>query len=261
MCPGFYIESTDGQGLMSYFASAQFSVYYTYLGYDDSEEDGGFEEFASFLLASSTNEVLQTITVKNDKEKLKQLVESDNSCTFMKTPAAIFTEVTLPVDDIKSSHMNDSLLSVSIDFNRINNYEPLSKYTFSAPPRVLLIQKDSLTSFFEKNQNYNNKYAFYTSLYKNAYSFSNSSDINNLIVKMYNDRHEGLKHDPNWVENHPNWNKALLVPVGILTSSTSSTDKTPIALVNEMGLTTTRLKRGTPEDPIKLRVLYARFNN
>ena len=212
-------------------------------------------------MASSTNEVLQTITVKNDKEKLKQLVESDNSCTFMKTPAAIFTEVTLPVDDIKSSHMNDSLLSVSIDFNRINNYEPLSKYTFSAPQRALLIQKDSLTSFFEKNQNYNNKYAFYTSLYKNAYSFSNSSDINNLIVKMYNDRHEGLKHDPNWVENHPNWNKALLVPVGILTSSTSSTDKTPIALVNEMGLTTTRLKRGTPQDPIKLRVLYARFNN
>ncbi len=78
---------------------------------------------------------------------------------------------------------------------------------------------------------------------------------------MYNDRLEGLKHDPNWVEKHPNWNKALLVPVGILTSSTSSTDKTPIALVNEMGLTTTRLKRGTPEDPIKLRVLYARFNN
>lgn len=261
MCPGFYIESTDGQGMMSYFVSAQFSVYYTYLGYDQSEEDGGFEEFASYLLASSTNEVLQTITVKNDKEKLKQLVESDNSCTFMKTPAAIFTEVTLPVDDIKSSHMNDSLLSVSLDFNRINNYEPLSKYTFSAPPRVLLIQKDSLTSFFEKNQNYNNKYAFYTSLYKNGYSFSNSSDINNLIIKMYNDRLEGLKSDPNWVEKHPNWNKALLLPVGILTSTTSSTDKTPIALVNEMGLTTTRLKRGTPEDPIKLRVLYARFNH
>ena len=127
----------------------------------------------------------------------------------------------------------------------------------------MLIQKDSLDTFFEKNQNYNNKYAFYTTLYKNAYSFASSSDINNLIVKMYNDRLVGLKSDPNWVEKHPNWNKALLVPVSEITtvSSTSSSSTTTIALANEMGLTTTRMKRGTTDSPIKLRVIYAKFNN
>jgi hypothetical protein len=79
---------------------------------------------------------------------------------------------------------------------------------------------------------------------------------------MYNDRRDGLKNDPAWVEHHPNWNKALLVPVGILTSSTStSTNATPTGIVHEMGLTTTRLKRGTTADPIKLRVVYAKFNN
>jgi hypothetical protein len=153
------------------------------------------------------------------------------------------------------------LLSVSVSFNRVNNFESLSKYTFAAPKKVLLIQKDSLNSFFEKSQNYNNKYAFYTTLSKNAYSFSTSSDINNLIIKMYNDRIEGQKHDPDWVAKHPNWNKALLVPVGELTTLTSSSTSTPIALVNEMGLTSTRMKRGTTQDPIKLRVIYARFNN
>ena len=253
MCPGFYIENTDGEGLMSYFLSAQFAVYYQY------ESEG--EEYNSFMLFASTNEVLQTITVKNDKAALKKLVETNSDCTFMKTPAAIFTEVTLPVDEIKSTHMNDSLLSVSVDFNRVNNYEPLSEYTFSAPKKVLLIQKDSLNSFFEKISNYNNKYAFYTSLNKNAYSFSNSSDINNLIVKMFNDRREGLKNDPNWVEKHPNWNKALLLPVSDISISTSSSTSTPIALIHEMGLTSTRMKRGTPQDPIKLRVIYAKFNN
>ena len=255
MCPGFYVETTDGQGLMANFTQAQLRVYYDY-----KDEDG--EDYYSFLSTSSTDEVLQTITVKNNKAALRNLA-ADQEYTYLKTPAAIFTEVTLPVEEIKSAHMKDSLLSVSVSFNRVNNFEPLTDYTFSSPQKVLLIQKDSLDSFFEKNQNYNNKYAFYTSLYKNAYSFSSSSDINNLIVKMYNDRREGLKSDPNWLSKHPNWNKALLIPVSEITttSSTSTSGTTPVALVHEMGLTSTRIKRGTTASPIKLRVIYAKFNN
>ena len=253
MCPGFYIETTDGEGLMSYFLSAQLCAFYHF--------NDGTDDYSSYFLMASTNEVLQTITVKNDKAALRQLAETDSECTYLKSPAGIFTEVTFPVDEIKSSHKSDSLLSVSIDFNRINNVQPLTKYTFSAPKKVLLIQKDSLNAFFETNQNYNNKYAFYATLSENAYSFSGSSDINNLIVKMYNERQEGLKSDPNWVEHHPNWNKALLVPVSEVTISTNSTTSTSIGLAHEMGLTTTRLKRGTATNPIKLRVIYAKFKN
>ena len=254
LCPGFYIETTDGQGMMSYFQSAQLTVWFRY-----KEEDVTIN---SYLGTSSTDEVLQTITVKNDKDALKKLVETENEYTYLKSPAGIFTEVTLPINEIKSAHMNDSLLSASVIFERVNNFEPLTKYTFSAPSKVLLIQKDSLKSFFEKSENYNNRYAFYTTLNKNAYSFSSSSDINNLIVKMYNDRLQGLKSDPDWVAKHPNWNKALLVPVGVLTTaSSSSTTSTPVGIVHEMGLTTTRLRRGTQTDPIKLKVIYAKFNN
>jgi len=271
ICPGFYIETTDGEGLMSFFLSAQLITYISFKfdeeDYEDKEEyeEEGLKDkvFVSYLSGSSTNEVLQTITVKNDKAALKNLVESNLDYTYLKTPVGIFTEVTFPVDEIKTSHVKDSLLSVSVSFPRVNNLEPLTNYTFSAPKKVLLIQKDSLNSFFEKNQNYNNKYAFYTTLNKNAYSFSGSSDINTLIVKMYNDRQKGLKHDPNWVEKHPNWNKALLVPVGeiSISSSSSSTSGTTIALMHEMGVSTTRMKRGTLSDPIKLRVIYANFSN
>ena len=263
MCPGFYIETTDGQGVMSFFKDAEIRVYFDCaetIEWDDDDQETENIEYLYYLSASSTNEVLQTITVKNDKPALQKLINSDPTCTYLKTPCGIFTEVTFPVEEIKSSHTKDSLLSVSVDFNRINNVESLSKYTFSVPKKVLLIQKDSLNSFFEKNQNYNNKYAFYTSLSKNAYSFSSSSDINNLIVKMYNDRRDGLKNDPNWVEKHPNWNKALLLPVGELSISTSSSSSTTIGLLHEMGLTSTRMKRGTQTDPIKLKVIYANFN-
>ena len=255
LCPGFYVESTDGEGLMAYFTTAMMCVYYTY------KEDGDDEEYTSFLVTASTNEVLQTITVKNDMAALRNLAESEQGYTFLKTPAGIFTEVTFPVDEIKSTHMSDSLISVSVDFPRYNNVEPVTKYTFSAPKKVMLIQKDSANVFFENKNNYNNKYAFYSVLSKNAYSFTGSNDINNLIVKMYNDRQAGLKSDPNWVEKHPDWNKALLIPVSDYSITTSSSSaSTSIALVNEMGVTTTRMKRGTPEDPIKMRVIYAKFN-
>lgn len=263
LCPGFNVETTDGQGLMAHFSSAQMIIYYTYQS-DELAEELEIEDnkFSSFLSVSSTDEVLQTITVKNDKAALKKLAETDQQFTYMKTPAGIFTEVTLPVDEVKSTHTCDSLLSASVTFPRVNNMEELTAYTFAVPQKVLLIQKDSLNNFFEKIQNYNNKYAFYTSLSKNAYSFSSSSDINNLITKMYNDRNTGLKSDPNWVEKHPNWNKAILLPVGEIKSATSSsTNSTPIALIHEMGVTSTRLKRGTSSDPIKMRVIYAHFND
>lgn len=261
ICPGFYAEVIDGEGFMAKFYDISLRIYYHYKSQTSSEV------YSSFMGASSTQEVLQTITVENDKEGLNRLAD-DNSCTYMKTPAGIFTEVTLPVDEIKSTHTSDSLLSASVVFNRINN-EFLSDYSFKVPQRVMLIQKDSLNHFFENTRNYNNLYAFYSTLSKNAYSFSNSSDISNLVVRMYNAKQQGLKMDPAWLEKHPNWNKALLIPVQAVTASgtttttttTSTTSSTPIALIHEMGMTSTRLVRGTSENPIKLKVVYAKYDD
>lgn len=255
VCPGFYAEVTDGEGLMAKFESIDLRVFYHY--------QEGDKTYNSFLGSSSTAEVLQTITVENDKEALKQLA-ADNSCTYLKSPAGIFTEVTLPVDDIKGTHGLDSLLSASVVFQRIN-HDLLGLYSFKAPERVLLIQKDSLNSFFAKARNYNNIYAFYTTLSKNAYSFASSSDVSNLVVRMYNAKLQGLKSDPSWMEKHPDWNKALLIPVQAITATSSTTSSstaaTPVGVIHEMGLTSTRLVRGTKDDPIKIKVVYAKFDD
>ena len=254
VCPGFYFEVADGEGYMAKFEDISLRVFYHYQNDDKT--------YNSYLAAASTQEVLQTITVENDKEALNRLA-ADEGCTYMKTPAGIFTEVTLPVDEIKTSHDSDSLLSASVAFNRLNNQQSLSDYTFKAPQKVMLIQKDSLNSFFENTRNYNNLYALYTTLSKNAYSFTSSSDISNMVVRMYHAKQQGLKSDPAWVEKHPNWNKALLIPVQTITSSSSTTTSTatPIALVNEMGMTSTRLVRGTADSPIKIKIIYAKFND
>jgi hypothetical protein len=129
----------------------------------------------------------------------------------------------------------------------------------------MLIEKDSLDSFFKGKNLFNNLYAYQVSLDKNAYTFPN---ISNLITRMHQAKEKGVKSDPNWTANHPNWNKALLVPVEVINITSSSSTiygtqsyETPIATENKMGLTSTRLVKGSAENPIKIEVIYAKFKD
>ena len=212
----------------------------------------------SYLMTTSTEEVVQTSTVTNDNAAISSLV-ADNSCTYIKSPAAIFTEVELPIDNICTTHPNDSILSAKVSFQRINNSNDAPEKAFAAPSKLLLIEKDSLNSFFVKNSTFNNTFAYQASLSSNAYTYSN---VSNLITRMYNNKVKGLKSDPNWTANHPDWNKAVLVPieeVTVTSSSYSTSTASTIALKNKMGLSSTRLIKGTSALPIKMEVIYAKF--
>ena len=261
VCPGLHFETVDGTGVMARIMEMDMFVFYS-ARYLDDTEDG--DDYNTFLLMTSTEEVVQTTKVTNDKAAINRLVE-DNSCTYLKTPAGIFTEVTFPVDEISTSHPTDSLLSAKIFFQRQNNQYDASALSFSVPDKLMLIEKDSLDTFFKNRMTANNLFAYQVSLDKNAYTFSN---ISNLITRMHQAKEKGLKNDPNWTAHHPNWNKAMLVPVEIVTIKSSSSTiygtqsyETPIATENKLGLTSTRLVKGTADQPIKIQVIYAKFNN
>jgi hypothetical protein len=81
---------------------------------------------------------------------------------------------------------------------------------------------------------------------------------------MHKLKTEGMKSDANWVSNHPDWNKAVVVPVTITTSSSSQySASTVMAVNNEMGLTSTRLIGGSanPYTPLKISVIYSKFSD
>ena len=247
ICPGFYFETTDGLGVMAYITNLNLRGYFRYSG--DSTA------VSSFTMAS-TSEILQTTKVTNDREALQQLVD-DESCTYLKSPAGIFTEVTLPVDEIMSAHANDSLLSVSISFQRENSLRSDIENKLQVPDYVLMVQKDSLYHFFEQEKLYDNKIAFIASLgTANTYSYTN---MGNLITLMKQNKENGLKSDPNWVSAHPDWNKAVLVPVTVTTSS-STTNSTISSVSNQMSLASTKLVGGS-QKPIEVKVIYAKFND
>ena len=191
---------------------------------------------------------MQTTHIDNDRQRLRELA-SDNTCTHIKAPAGIFTEVTLPVDEIKYNHENDTISGARIVFSCMNQ---TSDDAFGEPEYVLMLPKDSLYSFFE-NKNVPNNSTSYIGTYnssQNTYTFNN---ISNLISRMYQ-----AKQNNGATEN---WNKVVLVPVSISTTSSSGSTSASITNVsNEMSLKSARLVGGSanPHDPITISVIYNR---
>lgn len=253
VCPGFYIKNVGGTGNMAKIWNTELIFYWTRkktINKDSTAVSIGYNRF------DGTEEVLQLNKIENDTENMKKLANQEN-CTYLKSPAGIFTEVTLPIEDIMKGHEKDTLNTATISFPRLNNADEDNPYNFATPSTILMVQKDSLQSFFEKSKladsrtSYTASYSS-TGTYKNAYTFQN---IANLVSAMYKNKGKG-----------ENWNKVVLVPVNVITTTQGYT--TVISKINhDMSLASTRLKRGVittdsngkETSPIQIKVIYSKF--
>ena len=172
--------------------------------------------------------------------------------TYLKTPAGIYTEVTLPVDDIKHNHENDSITSAKITFHKMNDKTELAEKLLKAPTTLLMVEKDSLTTFFENRKKPDNQSTYLATLSTsyNSYTFNN---ISSLVNHLYAKKQRG--------DASPDWNKVVLVPVQTVTTSSSSyyqTSTTITAVNNEMSITSSRLVGGPDNQhaPIRISVIY-----
>ncbi len=247
VCPGFYFKTNEGIGSMAYVFVSQLNVYFKY------KSDSTYLGTSKF---SGTEEVLQTTNITNDKETIERLV-SDNSCTYLKTPSGIFTEVTLPVDEIVANHENDTINTAKVILSRINN-NTHGDYTLEVPQTLMMIPKDSLYSFFENEDLVDYKKSF-VATYSSTYNYYSFSNICGMITYMDETRQKGLESNPNWVEENPDWNKVVIIPVSITTNSSSQIVK----VVHDMSLTSTRLIGGSENsyDPITISVIYSKFSH
>ena len=255
VCPGFYIKNVGGTGNMAKIWNTELIFYWTRhktINKDSTAVSIGYNRF------DGTEEVLQLNKIENDTENLKKLASKDQEkCTYLKSPAGIFTEVTLPIEDIMKGHEKDTLNTATISFPRLNNADEDNPYNFATPSTILMVQKDSLQSFFEKSKladsrtSYTASYSS-TGTYKNAYTFQN---IANLVSAMYKNKGKG-----------ENWNKVVLVPVNVITTTQGYTSV--ISKINhDMSLASTRLKRGVittdsngkETSPIQIKVIYSKF--
>lgn len=244
---GLYFKMTGGLGSMAYITVPQLNIYYSVY------TNGKITSHTTLL--SGTEEILQTTKVTNDPEIINQLV-NDGSCTYIKGPAGIFTEVTFPVDEIMAGHDNDTINTAKLVLNRLNNTIH-SDYVLPAPKTLLMVEKDSVTSFFEKGKvaNYKNSFLTNYSSSLNTYSFSN---IGAMISHLYAIKKAGLQRDPDWLIHHPNWNKVIIMPV-IANYVTMSNMSILTSVSNDMSLTSTRLVGGYGQQQLQLNVIYSKF--
>ena len=250
VCPGFYVSVRDGEGVYTEIPEMCLRMYFQM---KTTKKDS---TYTSAELFAGTEEVLQTTKISTDREILKPLLD-DHSCTYLKAPAGLFTEVTLPVDEVFNGHENDSILTAKVNFQCINS--DFVDKSIHTPRYLLMVPKDSLYTFFESKKLPDNKITYSTTLSTstNLYTFSNISD---LITRLRNMKRNGMKADNDWVANHPDWNKVMLVPVTATTSTASGTS-TVTAYEHCIGITSTRLVGGSenPYEPIKLNVIYGKF--
>ena len=240
---GFYVHCTHGDGTILYFNDMQLRLNFKYLiesksGKLDSLVNGS----ATF---AATKEVIQANRFQNS-DRLKELIE-EKDYTYLKTPAGIFTEVTLPIEEIHEMHMRDTLNAASITFTRYNEKSD-KKYPMGIPQTLLMVRKCDMHNFFEKNKTFDGLTSFIaeyvgSSASANTYSFPN---ISSLITLCINEKKQG--------KNEADWNKVVLIPVKTETDSNG----TIIGLKSNLDMESACLMGGE-NHPLKMQILYTTF--
>ena len=254
VCPGFYIQHKQGVGSMAYISIPQLNVYfkYQYQYVDTADSDKvKWKESTGVTTFSGTEEVLQATHISNDS-KLEELA-AETEWTYLKSPAGIYTELTLPVEDIMRGHENDTLNTAKLVLSRINN-KTNSKYALPAPTTVLMLPADSVETFFANNRiaDYKRSFLATYSSSLNSYTFNN---ISGIVSAMHAARKNG--------ETSEKWNKVAVIPVST-TYTTVNNQSVLVKVVHDMSMTSARLVGGAnnayaEDKPLKISIIYSKF--
>ena len=240
---GFYVHCTHGDGTILYIDDMQLRLNFTYL---IESSTGKIDSLVKGVTTfAATKEVIQANRFQNS-DKLKELIAESNH-TYLKTPAGIFTEVTLPIDEIAEIHQRDTLNAASITFTRYNE-KASSKYTMKVPEYILMVRKCDMYNFFEKNGIYDGKTSYIAQFVSsgesaNTYSFTN---IAPLITHCIAEKKQGNIDE--------DWNKVVLIPVKTETDSSGNI----IGVKSNLDMESACLMGGE-STPLRMQILYTTF--
>jgi len=233
ICPGFYIKHAGGIGNIATIYAARLVVAYV----------GVVHEQPLYSAFGGTEEVIQKSSLSQSDTELQDLIDN-NTCTYIKSPAGIWTELELPVEEIMNGHENDTLNTARIFIPRLNN-EHMNDYAFKVPQTLLMIPTDSISDFFDNQKvaNFRNTYLASYASKTNGYTFNN---ISILISNLYRKKQAG--------NVSANWNRVTLIPVETTYSTVSSTASQVLTKVtHDMSMSSTRLIK----DGLKVSVIYS----
>ena len=249
---GFYVYNTSGEGSVLYIQDIWLRTRFEFTMKDSEGNDSIVEGSTAF---AATKEIYMRTRLQND-DRLKDFTDAGHSDeTYLKTPAGLWTEVTLPLQDIYDELSRDTLNSVSLTFTKYKETIEGKERGFEmgTPQYLLLIRKSEVKDFFENNQNADNQTSFLASYdsSSNTYTFSS---LNRLISYIFSEMRNS--------ESRPaDWNKLLLIPVQVERESentNSSTQAQIIGLSHDLEVNSARLFKGNDDNPLQVTVIYTR---
>ena len=240
---GIYVKCTQGDGTVLKIFRARLDI-----GFNRKIKSSTGEDSIQALSAPfySGKEVLQVNNFNNND--LTPLA-NENQHTYLKTPAGLYTEVTLPIAEIVESC--DTINSAEITFTRYNENEGDTRKPHST---LLMVRKCDMYKFFLKNRLPDNNTSYITDFTasSNEYIFSN---IANLIKACHREYRKGIESDKDWESKNPDWDKIVLIPV----STTEDSKGSIVKITHDISISSVRL-RGGDEYKIPIEVITSKFN-
>lgn len=239
---GFYVHVTSGEGSVLYIEDIYLNITAAYM----AESSSGEVDSVAYTVVpmAASKEVFMSTNFQN--KDLESLKEDISDGTYLKTPAGLYTEVTLgALEDIYREHKTDTLNAINITFPK---YRDISngQYKMGTPSNLLLVRKSEMYSFFEEGQVPDTQTSFLSSYdsSSNAYTFNS---LNRLVRTIFSeigpeiDKGEDAWNQ--WKQDNPDWNKVVLIPVTLETDSQGST----IGVENDLSVNAAKLY-GVAED-------------
>lgn len=289
---GIYVKSDYGDGTVLYVDQVQMNVVYKNYAVDSISgkplpaHDGSDSTYYAYRIFNSTREVIQANRLDNDS-KVDDLIENDKSCTYLKTPAGIFTQATLPIKDIETKLSEDTLNAVKLTFSNYNQTSNNSNFGMSAPSNVMLIRKKDKDRFFAKNLLNDGVSSFLTShtTSTNQYTFSNITRLINACRNDLKKAEEAIEKDQKFSytvynietgQDDPKeatsidqwkadteWDKVVLIPVLVTydSSSSSSGSANIIGIQHDLKPGYVKLKGGQDGGELNLEVVSTNFSD
>jgi len=194
--PGTYVTTTYGTGSILPVDLAQIYLYYT-LQTSTLTDSNGNNDSTGFVVSSAfftvTKEIIQLNRFENKNPAF--LTATDSTKTYLKTPAGVYTELTIPIKEIVKGIGKKTFSSVAISFKAYppndwnyslqfpgmaNSLVPATSGSTGYSAKLLLIQPDSVANFFEMKKFADGQTTYTTQFNPTTYSYD-FTNISNLV--------------------------------------------------------------------------------
>ncbi|MDR3061956.1 MAG: DUF4270 domain-containing protein [Dysgonamonadaceae bacterium] len=223
--PGVYVAPTYGIGNILYVEGTYIDVYFNYLATaEDSQGNDSTYVASGASTFNVTKEIIQLNSYQSSNDE--KLLRPSEDKAYVKTPAGIFTKITIPIPDIVEKMGKKKFTNAKLSLSVFGKDE--WEYAIGYPQKVLLINSDSIVTFFEKRQVADNRTSYTT-------IFSGTSGTVSSPAYTYNFGNISAVIQ-NAISEKPDKNLELLI-IPVSTQTSGSTDYSTSHYLYPSGIT------------------------